>query len=160
MRSVLRYCQCSATLPPPRGRGGNRAGFRSRCWAGRWAGVCKTSQLCPGSRSRATPHLLAEISPATRLGFLQLKAVGGSMGSCSAVHTSFQSLTSHGLGTGTIITVAGVTRRESAARGLLASLHSPLTPSSHLCLMPSLLWATEVQTHVLGQFYLAEPSGS
>lgn len=85
---------------------------------------------------------------------------GGSMGSRSAVHTSFQSLTSHKLITGTTITVVGVTWRESTARGLLASLHSLLTPSSHLCLMLSLLWTTEVHMHVLGQFYLAEPSGS
>lgn len=73
------------TLPPPRGRGGNPAGFRSRCWARRWAGVCKSSQLCPGSCGRATPHLPAEISPATHLWFLQLQAAEGTRGARSAV---------------------------------------------------------------------------
>lgn len=40
VRSMLRYRQCSATLSPPRGRGGNRAAFWSRCGARRWTGVC------------------------------------------------------------------------------------------------------------------------
>lgn len=74
-------------------------------------------------------------------------------------NTSFQSLTSHGLGTGTTVTVVGLTWRERAARRLTASPHSPLSPSSHLCLTLS-YGLQEVRTHVLGQFYLAEPLGS
>lgn len=106
---------------------------------------CKTRQLYPGSHSRAAPHLLSEISPAAHLWVLQLKAVRGAWVHVQLFYTNFQSLM-----------LVGLTQQESADRGLLASLHHPLTPSSHLCLMLSLLCTTEVRM----QFYIAEPSES
>lgn len=70
--------------------------------------------------------------PPACLRLLELRAVGGAR---VHLHTSLQSLTSDRVGTGTTITVVRVTRQESAFRGLLASLLSPLTPSSHLSRM-------------------------
>lgn len=79
--------------------------------------------LCPRSHSRA-PGCDFDSHPS-------LVPAAQDSSSCSAVHTSFQLLASHRLGTGTTTTFIGVARQESTSRGLLGSLHNPLTPSSH-----------------------------